>query len=387
MSKKIILYEKDYQLFPLPGLLSAIVPGLGQILRRQYSKGLLFLAGFFLLSQITIARSEKIAAILHSSMPGDWIAIVFLGLGLIGIWLGAIYDAALEKLPDPDKESSQWAKAWRHFARNHLAVAGLICVVFFYIVAILAPILASHDPNIPEDVLKTRYLSLSADHFLGTDKFGRDIFSRLVYGSRISLSVGFIAVSISIVVGMWVGTVAGYFGGKVDAFLMRFVDILLAFPRLFLVLALVAVYSNSLWLTMAVLGLTGWMSTSRIVRGEVLKIKHEDFITAARALGMTDSRIIFRHILPNILAPVIIVATLGVGNIILTESFLSYLGLSVQPPTPTWGSIINDGQDNLIGAWWITTFPGLAIVLTVLAYNLIGDGLRDALDPRLRDDF
>ncbi|OQY27924.1 MAG: peptide ABC transporter permease [Candidatus Cloacimonetes bacterium 4572_55] len=304
---------------------------------------------------------------------------------IASIWFSSVYQSVYSRQKNSDGSRDQWLIIWRDFKKNRLAIIGLICVLGFYAVALLAPLLAVADPNMQGDVVKTRYLSPSFDHPLGTDKFGRDIFSRLIYGSRISLSIGFVAVSISVVIGTAVGAISGYFGQMIDTVLMRFVDILLAFPRIFLVLALIAMYSNSLWLTMAVLGFTGWMGTSRIVRGQVLSIKEEGYILAAKALGMSHTRIIFRHILPNVLAPVIVVATLGIGNTILAESFLSYLGLSVQPPTPTWGNIIFQGQDNMLSAWWISTFPGIAIVFTALSYNLVGDGLRDALDPKLRN--
>jgi peptide/nickel transport system permease protein len=280
---------------------------------------------------------------------------------------------------------SQWAIAGRHFKKNRLAMAGLAVMIILYLVTLLTPLIAPFDPAAQGDILTARYLPPGAEHWMGTDKFGRDILSRVLYGARISLSIGFVAVAISMTLGTLIGAVAGYFGGWVDSVLMRFTDMMLAFPRLVLLIVVIAVFENpSIWLVVVVLGLTGWMGTSRIVRGEVLSLREREFVQAARALGMGDLRIILRHVIPNTMAPVIVSATLGIGLTILTEASLSFLGLGVQPPTPSWGNMVSDGRDALTEAWWIATFPGLAIVLTVVAFNLLGDGLRDALDPRLR---
>jgi len=222
-------------------------------------------------------------------------------------------------------------------------------------------------------------------YILGSDKYGRDLLSRIIYGSRISLSIGFIAVFIAITLGTFIGIVAGYYGGRIDGLLMRFVDLMLSFPNLFLILIIVALVGNSIFLIVVVLGATGWMGVSRLVRGQVLSLKEQEFIQAARALGFGDWRIIIRHLLPNSLTPIIVNATLRLGNIILIEAALSFLGLGVQPPTASWGNIVNEGRDVLTSAWWISAFPGLAVVLTVVCFNLFGDGLRDALDPRLKD--
>lgn len=235
----------------------------------------------------------------------------------------------------------------------------------------------------PDDWVSTQV------YLLGTDRFGRSIFSRLVYGSRSSLLLGFVAVLLAIVVGTGVGLFSGYFGAKVDSALMRFVDMLLAFPTLFLILIIISLFEKipipRIFLIVVVLGLTSWMGVSRLVRGQVLVVKQKEFILAAKALGIGAQRIIFRHILPNVLTPIIINATLRLGGIILIEAALSFLNLGVQAPTPSWGNIIYEGKDHLTTAWWISTFPGFAIVLTVISFNLLGDALRDALDPRLRE--
>ncbi|MFP4624645.1 MAG: ABC transporter permease [Gemmatimonadota bacterium] len=274
--------------------------------------------------------------------------------------------------------------AARHLRRNRLALVGLFTVVALYLVAVLAPLVAPHDPIAHRDLTTMAYLPPGPGHWMGTDQFGRDMLSRIIYGARISLAIGFIAVAIAIVLGSLLGAVAGYIGGKTDAAIMRFTDMVMAFPRLVLLIMIIALFEPSLTLIILVLGLTQWPGTARLVRGEVLSLREQEFVQAARALGFGRSRIILRHLIPNVLAPVIVAATLGIGNTIVLEAGLSFLGMGVQPPTPSWGTLVADGRQNLIGAWWVATFPGLAIVATVLAFNLVGDGLRDALDPRLR---
>jgi peptide/nickel transport system permease protein len=263
-------------------------------------------------------------------------------------------------------------------------MAGLAIMVVLYWVTLLAPYLAPFDPNLQGNIVLDRYLRPSAEHLLGTDKFGRDVLSRILYGARISLTIGFLSVAISVTLGTLVGALAGYFRGWVDTAIARFIDMMLSIPRLILVLVVIAVFRPEIWIVIVVLGFTGWEGTARIVRGQFLQLREQEFVQASRALGYGDGRIILRHILPNTLAPIIVIATLGIGTTILLEAGLSFLGLGVQPPTASWGSMVNDGRDAMITAWWISTFPGLAIVLTVVCFNLLGDGLRDALDPRLR---
>ncbi|MBN1881257.1 MAG: ABC transporter permease [Deltaproteobacteria bacterium] len=271
----------------------------------------------------------------------------------------------------------------RRFMKNRLAISGLVIVLFFFAVSILAPMISPHNPS---EINRDELLKAPGpDHLFGTDKLGRDVLSRMIYGSRISLKVGFVAVGISIVIGAFLGALAGYYGGVLDAVIMRFVDVMLCFPAFFLILAVIAILEPSIWNIMVVIGLTGWMGVARLVRAEFLTLTKRDFVLAARAQGAGDFRIIFGHVLPNALGPILVAATLGVAGAILTESALSFLGIGVQPPTPSWGNILTDGQDTIAVAWWLSLYPGLAILLTVLGYNLLGEGIRDAMDPRLRE--
>jgi len=271
---------------------------------------------------------------------------------------------------------------WYRFTRNKLAVAGSIVVLFLFIVSMLAPWISPYDPG--EINLKLVLVSPSASHLLGTDQLGRDVLSRMIWGSRISLKVGFVAVGIAVVIGAILGALAGYYGRWIDAVVMRFVDVMLCFPSFFLILAVIAFLEPSIWNIMIVIGLTGWMGITRLVRADFVSLREREFVQAARSIGASDFRIIFVHILPNAVASVLVAATLGVAGAILTESALSFLGIGVQPPTPSWGNILTAGKDNIDIAWWLSLFPGLAILITVLGFNLLGEGIRDSLDPRLR---
>jgi peptide/nickel transport system permease protein len=269
----------------------------------------------------------------------------------------------------------------RRFSRNILSVIAATIVLCLIIVALLADVIAPYDPT-SIDVYNVLSPPSNA-HLLGTDDLGRDLLSRIIWGSRVSLMVGFVAVGIALMIGVIIGSMAGFYGGKIDAVLMRFVDIMLAFPTFFLILAVIAILEPSIFTIMAVIGITGWMDVARLVRAEFLALKERDFVDAAKALGVSNIKLIFRHILPNALSPVFVAATFGIAGAILTESGLSFLGLGVQPPDPSWGNILTSGKDNIEIAWWLSLYPGLAILITVLSYNLIGEGLRDALDPRL----
>jgi peptide/nickel transport system permease protein len=271
---------------------------------------------------------------------------------------------------------------WKRFRKNKPAVAGSVCVFALFVVSLLAPWLAPYDPNAIN--LKQVLMPPSGSHPFGTDPLGRDVFSRMIWGAGISLKVGFVATGIAILIGTILGALSGYYGRWVDAIIMRFVDIMLCFPTFFLILAVIAILDPSIWNIMIVIGLTGWMGVTRLVRADFIALKERDFVQAARGIGAGDFRIIFLHILPNAMASVLVTATLGVAGAILTESALSFLGIGVQPPTPSWGNILTAGKDNIDIAWWLSLYPGLAILITVLGYNLLGEGIRDALDPRLR---
>ncbi len=321
-----------------------------------------------------------------------------------------------------------WGMVWRQLKQNRLAMVGLFITVLLLLVAICAPLLANNRPlvlyyqnhiyfpaildysrfhNVDFKELKeelkpgefaifppvpysaTEYdltVTLEAPskkHWLGTDDRGRDVLARMIYGARISLSVGFVAVSIAAVIGVLLGSIAGYFGGIVDHIINRLIEIILTIPTFFLIIAIIAFLPPSIYNIMAVIGLTGWTGIARLVRAEILKLKKMEFVLAAKALGASHARIITRHLLPNAMAPVLVSVVFGIAGAILTESSLSFLGFGVPPPTPSWGDILSQSRDYIEFAWWLTTFPGLAIFISITAYNLVGEGLRDAMDPKL----
>lgn len=333
-----------------------------------------------------------------------------------------------ETLRERTRSQSYWAIVFRQFMRRKMAVLGTVVLGMLFLVAILAPFLAGDrpillvkegktyvfpnvfsykdlvsvefdrwepgegeywlKPLIPyaptRTNLRTKLEPPGSEHPLGTDDTGRDVLSRLIWGTRISMAVGFIAVGIAIVIGITMGALAGYYGGKVDMVILRVIETMLCFPSLIIILTLIAYLGRSIWIIMAVIGIIGSPGVARLVRGEFLKLRDGDFATAARASGLSDLRIMFRHILPNSLAPVLVDATFGVAGAILVETALSFLGLGVPPPTASWGEILSQSKRYVDFAWWLVTFPGLAIFVTVTAFNLVGEGFRDAMDPRLR---
>ena len=289
--------------------------------------------------------------------------------------------------PRPFRER-EWVRVMTRLVRRRTALFGLIVVLAVLVAAVFAPLVSPFDP-LAQDIgqrLKEPGWQDAQGHIhpLGTDHLGRDILSRIIHGSRIALSVGLAAVAISGVLGMAVGLVSGYFGGRVDDFFMRLADIQLAFPFILLAIAVIGVLGPSLRNIIIVIGVSSWVVYARVVRGEVLSIREREFVQAAVALGSRDYRVLVRHVLPNAFTPWLVVATLDMARVIVIESALSFLGLGVQPPTPTWGGMLADGRVYLSTAWWLATFPGLAILVTVLGINLLGDGLRDTLDPRLK---
>ncbi len=274
-----------------------------------------------------------------------------------------------------------WSGGWVRFRKNRTGMAGAVIVVILYLMAVFAPMLTPYDPVSQGPLPEMRHNAPGWSHPLGTDKFGRDVLARVLYGSRISLAISFLSVSLSVILGALAGAAAGYAGGWIDAVIMRVVDALMAIPRLFLLLTCIALFSNSVPLVIILLGATGWMATARLVRGQVLSLRRQDFVVAAESLGAGGRRIIFRHLIPNTLTVMIISATLRIGGIILTEASLSFLGLGVPQPIPSWGRMVFEGREVLLGAWWVSTFPGLAIIATVIGYNLLGDGLKESFDP------
>lgn len=283
------------------------------------------------------------------------------------------------------KKRSQWMEVWRRLKKNKMAMLGLAILLVLALLALFANQIADYDRVAIKQNTSVRLQGQSKDHWLGTDDFGRDMFARIIHGARISLMVGIVAVGIAVFIGGTLGAIAGFYGGRIDNIIMRSMDVFLAIPSILLAIAIVSALGGSLINLMIAIGISSIPSYARIVRASVLMVKDQEFIEAARAVGAKDSRIIIKHIIPNALAPVIVQGTLGVASAILSTAGLSFIGLGVPKPQPEWGAMLADGRIFLRKAPHITTFPGLAIMITILALNLLGDGLRDALDPRLKE--
>lgn len=282
-----------------------------------------------------------------------------------------------------EKVSGPWHDAWRAFRKNKIAMAGLIMIIFFILIALLAPVIAPYDYKAQE--LADRLKPPSSEHWFGTDDLGRDLFTRVLYGARISLWVGTFSVVGSIILGTLLGILAGFYGRWVDMIISRIFDILLAFPSILLAIAIVAILGPSLQNALLAIAIVNIPTYGRLVRAKVLGLKNEEYITAARSIGMKDSGILLRHILPNSLTPIIVQGTLGIATAIIEAAALGFLGLGAQPPAPEWGKMLSDSRQFIATAPWTVVFPGVSIMLTVLAFNLMGDGLRDALDPRMKN--
>ncbi|EIT84658.1 peptide ABC transporter [Fictibacillus macauensis ZFHKF-1] len=278
---------------------------------------------------------------------------------------------------------SPWRDAWRSFRKNKLAMAGMFLVAFFILIAIIAPLIAPYSYDVQK--MADKHLAPSAAHWFGTDEFGRDILTRIIYGARISIWVGCISVAGSVIVGSTLGVIAGYYGRFIDMIISRVFDIILAFPSILLAIAVVSVLGPSLRNALIAIALINVPIFGRLVRSKVLSVKQEEYISAAKAIGMKDSRILFQHVLPNSMAPIIVQGTLAIATAIIEAAALGFLGLGAQPPTPEWGKMLADSKDFILDAPWTVIFPGLAIMLTVLGFNLMGDGLRDALDPKMKN--
>lgn len=282
------------------------------------------------------------------------------------------------------KRRSQTGEVWRRLKQNKMAMVGLVLLAILVLLALFANVIADYDDVAIKQNTEIRREGPSADHWMGTDHLGRDIFARIIHGSRVSLMVGFVAVGLALIVGGILGAIAGFYGGRIDNTIMRIMDVFLAIPSILLAIAIVSALGGNLFNLMIAVGISSIPQYARIVRASVLTVKDEEFIEAARAIGASDSRIIRKHIIPNALAPVIVQGTLGVASAILSTSGLAFIGLGIPKPQPEWGAMLSDGREFLRHAPHITTFPGIAIMITILSLNLLGDGLRDALDPRLK---
>ena len=303
--------------------------------------------------------------------------------------MAATSEAGVAWSPDAAliEHRSTWKEVWIRFRRDKFAVGGAVVVVLLVLMAVFAPWIAPHDPTVQYDeglTMQGMPVGSSSQFPLGTDTLGRDLLSRLIYGARVSLVIGVLANGFALILGVVFGLTAGYFRGWIETLLMRMTDVMMAFPIYLFAIALVSVLKPSLWILVLVIGIVYWTPMTRVIHGEVLSIREKEFVDAARLTGCTNARLLYRHILPHLVAPIIVYISLGIATTILFESTLSYIGLGVQPPTPSWGQMISEGQPYYLSAPHLVIYPGLMIMVTVLAFNLVGDGLRDAFDPQQR---
>ena len=283
-----------------------------------------------------------------------------------------------------NQQSSLWSDAWRRLLANKAAVAGGIILILLIVMAIFAPWIAPHSYSYQNLDLGAQ--PPSSDFLLGTDTLGRDLFSRILYGARVSLLVGFVATGVALVIGVSWGIVAGYFGGRIDSVMMRIVDVLYGLPFIIFIILLMVIFGRNIWLLFAAIGAVEWLTMARIVRGQVLSIKNQEYVLAAQAMGVTNMQMFRKHIFPNILGPIAVYATLTIPQVMLLEAFLSFLGLGIQPPMSSWGTLIRYGVESMEEYSWLLIYPGLTFTITLFALNFFGDGLRDALDPKISSD-
>ena len=363
---------------------AALLPGLGHLLLGERRRGGHLLVYALAVLLVISWRWERFVHAFTTKAVDQWAAALFLVVSLVGsVWFSLRDVRRLVRGPAvPAHGKSPMRIALRRFRANTLAVRAVYLITFLYFVAILAPLLAPYDPSAIEKVMETRYLSPSWTHLFGTDEFGRDLLSRAIYGAQVSLSVGLLATLVAMLIGTTYGAISGYYGGWVDNAMMRAVDVVIAFPTFYLMLMLVGVFEANLVVLVLILGLTAWPGTARFIRGEILSLREQEFTESAQAIALPSRLIIIRHLIPSALSPVLVSAAFSVAGMIGAEAGLSFLGIGIRPPTPSWGNMVSAGQDALLVAWWVAFFPGALLAITLVAFSLLGDGLRDALDPK-----
>ena len=362
----------------------ALLPGVGHLMLGRRQRGVHLLVYTLIVLGVLGWRWDRFAHAFTTTAVDQWVAALVLVASLVGAVGFSVRDVRrLARQPArPHEGKSPMRIAMRRFRANALAVASAYVILFLYLVAILAPLLAPHDPATIERVMETRYLAPSWAHLMGTDEFGRDLLSRAIYGARVSLSIGLLAMLVAKLIGTTYGAIAGYFGGWVDNVMMRAVDVIIAFPTFYLMLMLVGVFEANILVLVLILGLTAWPGTARFIRGEFLSLREQEFIESARGIGLPAYRIILKHLIPSALSPVLVSAAFSVAGMIGAEAGLSFLGLGIRPPTPSWGNMVSAGQDALLVAWWVAFFPGALLATVLISFSLLADGLRDALDPK-----
>lgn len=384
------IVKNSDQTVPSKAKAGYLIPGLGHLLLGEVITGVGLLSLLALWLWATVIGLPRVPEMF--SAVGTWTTRIHPVIALISwaclgpaLWWTSYRRANPPPLSDDERNSNREIFL-RTFRRHDTGMMGLFGFSFLMLLTLMTPLIAAYNPDLID--VGPKNTAPSFLYFMGTDEYGRDLFSRVLYGGRISLSIGFIAIGISATIGTIVGAISAFAGGWVDRGLMFAVDMLMSMPRLVLLLAIVGIFRPkgawSIYLIIIILGLTSWMGVSRLVRSQVLSLKQQEFIQAAHALGLSRTRVIFKHLIPNAMAPVIVYSSLAIGAVMLAEAGLSFLGLGVQPPTSTWGTLVNDGRGPLRVAPWIAIFPGFMIIAAVMSFNLIGDGLRDALDPKLR---